>query len=104
MGFKLLKRFVEGIKGGDRKVNSNFIFPNIINKPLKLEDLDQGLDQANRLQSNQVTLDILPGEYNGGSIIVLSNKYRSPWSATASLDNYGQENTGEMVKQSNIFY
>ncbi|KJG57137.1 hypothetical protein UA38_11190 [Photobacterium kishitanii] len=99
LGVQVIEGFVEGIKGGDRKVNSNFIFPNIINNPLKLKDLDQGLDQANRLQSNQVTLDILPGKYNGGSIIVLSNKYRSPWSATASLDNYGQENTGKWLSR-----
>ena len=99
LGVQVIEGFIEGIKGSDHKVNPYFIFPGFVNKPLRLQDLDQGLDQANRLQSNQVTLDILPGKYKGGSIIILNNKYSSPWSAIASIDNYGQENTGKWLSR-----
>ena len=53
--------FIEKIEGGNRWVNSRLLFPGLEGKPLKLTELDQGLDQANRLQSNTTKLDILPG-------------------------------------------
>lgn len=83
--------FIEKIEGGDRWVNSRLLFPGLEGKPLKLTELDQGLDQANRLQSNTTKLDILPGRQVGGSVIRLRNQHAKPWLITAGTDNYGQK-------------
>ncbi|WP_299017930.1 ShlB/FhaC/HecB family hemolysin secretion/activation protein [uncultured Photobacterium sp.] len=104
LGLHVVEGFIEKIEGGDQWVNPKFIFPDMTNKPLNLRDLDQGLDQANRLQSNHTTVDILPGNQSGGSIIVLNNQHVSPWFMTTSLDNYGQENTGKWLGRATVSF
>ncbi|CAM3398523.1 XhlB, XhlA hemolysin secretion/activation protein (TpsB) [Xenorhabdus nematophila ATCC 19061] len=99
LGLNVVEGFIEAIEGGDRWVNSRTLFPNLTNKPLNLNQLDQGLDQANRLRSNKTTLDILPGTVNGGSIIKLYNQHTSPWRITTTTDNYGQKNTGKWINR-----
>lgn len=97
LGLRVTEGFIEKIEGGDRWVNSSLLFPGLEGKPLKLNELDQGLDQANRLQSNTTKLDILPGHQIGGSIIRLSNRRNKPWQITAGMDNYGQKSTGQWL-------
>ncbi|MBD2796910.1 ShlB/FhaC/HecB family hemolysin secretion/activation protein [Xenorhabdus sp. 18] len=97
LGINVVEGFVEAIEGGDRWVNSQTLFPRLANNPLNLNQLDQGLDQANRLQSNKTTLDILPGTVNGGSIVKLHNRHTSPWKITTTTDNYGQKSTGKWI-------
>ncbi|MDX7986207.1 ShlB/FhaC/HecB family hemolysin secretion/activation protein [Xenorhabdus sp. 12] len=101
LGINVVEGFIEAIEGSDRWVNSNMLFPNLINRPLNLNQLDQGLDQANRLQSNKTTLDILPGTISGGSIIKLHNQHASPWRITTTTDNYGQKSTGKWITRLN---
>ncbi|EAQ9952383.1 ShlB/FhaC/HecB family hemolysin secretion/activation protein [Salmonella enterica] len=97
LGLSVTEGFIEKIEGGDRRVNSRLLFPGLEGKPLKLSELDQGLDQANRLQSNNTKLDILPGRQVGGSIIRLRNHHDRPWLITADIDNYGQKITGQWL-------
>ncbi|CAI1164636.1 Hemolysin transporter protein shlB precursor [Serratia entomophila] len=97
LGLRVTEGFIEKIEGGDRWVNSRLLFPGLEGKPLKLTQLDQGLDQANRLQSNTTRLDILPGQQVGGSIIRLRNDHAKPWQLIAGTDNYGQKNTGQWL-------
>ncbi|MDC6108980.1 ShlB/FhaC/HecB family hemolysin secretion/activation protein [Serratia rubidaea] len=97
LGLRVTEGFIEKIEGGDRWVNSRLLFPGLTGKPLKLTDLDQGLDQANRLQSNTAKLDILPGSRIGGSVIRLRNQHGKPWQITAGSDNYGQKSTGQWL-------
>jgi len=97
LGLRVNEGFIEKIEGGDRWVNSRLLFPGLEGKPLKLIQLDQGLDQANRLQSNTTRLDILPGQQVGGSIIRLRNDHAKPWQLIAGTDNYGQKNTGQWL-------
>ncbi|WP_047680705.1 MULTISPECIES: ShlB/FhaC/HecB family hemolysin secretion/activation protein [Xenorhabdus] len=101
LGLNVVEGFVEAIEGGDHWVNSRMLFPGLINQPLNLNQLDQGLDQSNRLQSNKTTLDILPGSVNGGSIIRLHNRHSTPWRITTITDNYGQKSTGEWIGRLN---
>jgi len=49
-------------------------FPGLKGKILYLRDVEQGLDQINRLKSNTATLDIKPGEKPGESILAITNK------------------------------
>ncbi|WP_379971914.1 ShlB/FhaC/HecB family hemolysin secretion/activation protein [Edwardsiella ictaluri] len=97
LGVRVTEGFIERIEGSDRGVNRRWLFPGAIGKPLRLAALDQGLDQANRLRSNHVSMDILPGEHVGGSVIRLYNRRGRPWQVSGSLDNYGQQSTGEWV-------
>lgn len=95
LGLSVIEGFVEKIVGGDHWVNTRLLFPGLESKPLKLGDLDQGLDQANRLQSNKTQLDILPGSQIGGSVIHIRNQHIKPWQLSTTLDNYGQKSTGQ---------
>lgn len=97
LGLYVIEGFIEKIEGGDRGVNTALLFPHVEGEPLKLSKLDQGLDQANRLQSNKVKLDILPGTQLGGSIIQLTNQQQAPWHLNISSDNYGQKKLRPLV-------
>jgi hemolysin activation/secretion protein len=78
----------------NRSVSLLTAFPGITGDFLDLRDLEQGLDQINRLASNNATLDIQPGEGLGSSTVVIRNQPRRFWSAGASTDNYGSKTTG----------
>ena len=76
-------------------INTKMLFPNMLGKPLNLRNIEQGVDQANRLRSNHVTVNIKPGKAFGTSILSLNNQPSQLWGLTASVDNYGQKNTGK---------
>lgn len=63
-------------------------------KPLNLRDLEQALDQVNKLQSNNATMNIYPGEKTGESIVVFDNQPSKRWNGYFSYDNKGQDSTG----------
>lgn len=63
-------------------------------KPLNLRDLEQALDQINKLQSNNATMNIYPGEKTGESIVVFDNEPSKRWNGYFSYDNKGQDSTG----------
>ena len=60
LGIGVTEGTVERIDSTDRGVNTALLFPALTGKPLKITELEQGMDQANRLKSNHVTMDILP--------------------------------------------
>ena len=71
-------------------------FPTEAGARLNLRDLEQGLDQLNRLSSNQATLQLLPGKTPGATIVRIDNaKPVGDWRIATTLDNSGQESTGE---------
>lgn len=61
---------------------------------LNLRDFEQGIDQVNRLSSNNATLDIQPGAKPGESTVVIHNQPTRPVHASISADNSGTESTG----------
>lgn len=61
---------------------------------LNLRDFEQGIDQVNKLSSNNATLDIQPGEQAGASKVVVRNTPAAPYHASLSADNTGSEGTG----------
>ncbi|MDE1481086.1 ShlB/FhaC/HecB family hemolysin secretion/activation protein [Xenorhabdus bovienii] len=71
------------------------VFPNMKEKILNLRDIEQGLDQLNRLHSYQVKIDIRPSGKAGYSDIVLE-KISSELSIglDLGLDNSGQKSKG----------
>lgn len=71
------------------------VFSGEIGQPLNLKDIEQAVDQINRLQSNNVTTSIAPGASTGESVLTLKNQMRKPWNINILYDNYGSESTGE---------
>lgn len=61
---------------------------------LNLRDLEQALDQINRLQSNNAAMNIYPGERQGESIVIFDNQPSKRWNGYFSYDNKGQDATG----------
>lgn len=60
-----------------------------------LRALEQGLDQLNRLSSNNATVELAPGEKPGGSRVLIDNQPSRRYRATFGYDNSGDESTGE---------
>lgn len=81
----------DGQTGSIRVAN---VFPAAAGDPLNLRDLEQGVEQANRLSSNNAQLDIQPGTRAGTSIVVVHNKPGPRLRATLGVDNHGSPSTG----------
>jgi len=72
------------------------------NDKLNLRDLEQGIDQLNRLQSNSVKTQMIPGSKQGETQIMLNNQLDNRWKLATSFDNSGQENTGRDQQSLNV--
>jgi hemolysin activation/secretion protein len=69
-------------------------FPRMKDHIANLRDIEQGLDQINRLQSNKAKTAMLPGKDEGTSILNIQNIPDHPWHASVANNNLGQEQTG----------
>jgi len=69
-------------------------FPTSSGDPLRLSDIDQGVAQINRLRRNQATVQILPGQNPGESVVDIGNKPGDRLYYTLGVDNYGSSATG----------
>lgn len=58
---------------------------------LNLRGLEQAIDNLNRLESLQATVELTPGEKPGGSIAEFSIKRQRPWHLAAVLDSETME-------------
>jgi hemolysin activation/secretion protein len=74
--------------------NLSTAFPGMQGRPLNLRDIEQGLDQINRLGSNQASMEIEPGEEPGASVVVIKNEQSFPLKLSAGMDNLGGLSTG----------
>lgn len=71
------------------------VFPGQKGGPLDLREIEQAIDQLNRLPSNQAQMQLSPGRQLGGSNVLVKNAAQKPWRASLSHDNDGQKSTGE---------
>ncbi len=77
------------------------IYPKLIGKVLNLRDIEQGLEQLNRLNSHHYSIDIRAGSTTGLSHIFIYREGKSlPLTAKLQLDNSGSKSTGD--KQLNL--
>lgn len=67
---------------------------------LKLPDIEQAVDQINRLRSSRVEAQVLPGQSPGSSVIGLNNQPDKPWRLSFGVDNFGQPATGQERRRS----
>lgn len=86
---------LEDNRGGDT-VNLKTVFPGQIGEPFNLRKVEQGLDQINRLASNNATIAIEPGKEPGGSTLVIKNQARDPFTYSLSRNTTGSKSTGKI--------
>ncbi|HCN45277.1 MAG TPA: ShlB family hemolysin secretion/activation protein, partial [Pseudomonas sp.] len=90
---------LEGLKsGGDSGLSQRELamtFPGTVGERLNLRDIEQMVDQLNRLPSNQAKMELVPGASVGGSVVEVGNSPAKPWRASLSRNNDGQRATGE---------
>lgn len=95
---KIIEGKIEKISlGKDRvieKMQEFTAFGNAEGDVLNINDINQGMYQINRLQSNAAVMKIEPGSESGESKIVLENNKRFPARATIGKDNLGNQFTG----------
>ncbi|OHC26356.1 MAG: ShlB family hemolysin secretion/activation protein [Pseudomonadales bacterium RIFCSPLOWO2_12_59_9] len=70
-------------------------FPGQVGEVLNLRDLEQLVDQVNRLPSRQAQMELLPGQEVGGSRVQLKGQRDKPWRVNFNRNNDGQDSTGE---------
>lgn len=90
------------LNGQPAERNGSFAtaFPGVKGEVANIRDIEQGLDQINRLSSNDAKTSMLPGKEDGTSILNVENKPRKRWYASISNNNLGQESTG--YSQTNV--
>lgn len=69
-------------------------FPGRVGKILNLRDIEQGMEQLNRVRQTPVQIEILPGNRQGYSIVNLTAAPEFPLNGSVSFDNSGQKSTG----------
>lgn len=79
---------------GKDALKLRFSIPSQAGDLLNLRDIEQGLDQLNRLSRYQSTIDLQPGASPGASIVQIQTKQRFPLNTVITIDNSGQESTG----------
>lgn len=79
-------------------INYHTVFPGLIGKELKAQDLEQGLEQLNRLPSRASIVTLWPGKEIGGTIVkVDTKKIGKPYRLYLMFDNTGNKRTGQDV-------
>lgn len=79
--------------GGRDSIRPGLVFPGQ-GSLFNLRDLEQGIEQVNRLSSNNARLDIQPGDAPGASRVVIHNEPAFPLHAFVGADDHGSESTG----------
>jgi len=70
-------------------------FPAAPGDVLRLQDLEQGLDQLNRVPSARATVQLQPGTAPGGTVVAIEDRPEDAFRGYVGYDNYGQTRTGE---------
>lgn len=79
---------------GQHPLQLDMAFPGLKGKLLNLRDIEQGMEQINRVRTTPVEIEILPASEPGYSVVNLTAKPEFPLAASISFDNSGQKSTG----------
>jgi hemolysin activation/secretion protein len=83
---------IESLSAGERAT----AFPWLRGEILNIRDIEQGLDQMNRLGANKASMDIkATPSHDGVSDIIITNEPQGNTALGATLDNSGTDSTGE---------
>ncbi|MBY4828911.1 ShlB/FhaC/HecB family hemolysin secretion/activation protein [Burkholderia dolosa] len=94
----LIPGVIRHVRFADEKLRGTWktAFPTRDGELLNLRDLEQGLEQMKRAQSQDVSMQIVPADVPGESDVVLDVKRGKPWTVVASIDNSGTRATGKL--------
>ncbi|QMV13845.1 ShlB/FhaC/HecB family hemolysin secretion/activation protein [Vibrio spartinae] len=73
----------------------NNAFPGLIDHLFNLREIEQGLDQINRLSRYNAQIKIRPGSKQGYSIVDIQSDTRFWGNTSVGVENAGQKSTGE---------
>ena len=86
---------IETVEG--KNISTSLVFPYAEQSHLNLRDLEVGLEQLNRLQSMQATMDINPGtEVGYSNIVIKGKKVRSAFHGSLGINNYNTDKLGNV--------
>ena len=99
--FQVLEGHLDNIKLNKNTLSDrmqiSMAFPHMIGEVLYIRDIEQGLEQMNRLASNKAKMDIVPVKDKPGyGQINITTKQENPYRLNLGLDNLGSESTGEL--------
>jgi hemolysin activation/secretion protein len=94
----LVPGVIRAIRFADPAVSGSWrtAFPSRPGDLINVRDLEQGLEQMKRIASQDVDMQIVPGEHPGESDIVIDVKRAKAWKLALSLDDSGSEGTGKL--------
>ncbi|WP_420886973.1 ShlB/FhaC/HecB family hemolysin secretion/activation protein [Burkholderia metallica] len=94
----LIPGVIRHVRFADEKLRGTWktAFPTRDGELLNLRDLEQGLEQMKRVSSQDVSMQLVPGDLPGESDVVLDVKRAKPWTVVASIDNSGTRATGRL--------
>jgi len=112
VGLIVVEGKIADIKFKDPKQEDSFLAPlrkrtafaNYKNEIFNLRNIEQGLDQLNRLPQNNTVMKILPGKEKGYSIVEIENNKSSPADLSLGFDNLGSTSTGKHKGKANLSY
>lgn len=81
------------LEGGSSR-QLNMAFPGMAGHILNLRDIEQGMEQINRVRATPVQIEIVPAPQAGYSIVNLTANPEFPLTLALSADNSGQKSTG----------
>ncbi|MCC9624679.1 ShlB/FhaC/HecB family hemolysin secretion/activation protein [Thalassospira sp. MA62] len=86
----------------DKRSQITFAFPNKPGDILNIRDIEQGLDQINRLASNNAKMQVSPGAETGTSNIDVTNDPTNRVRVTFGRDNSGSSSTGKLQNSASL--
>lgn len=99
----ILEGKLEGILlNGHEDRALNLAFPNSIGQVLNLRDIEQGLDQINRLSRYDAQIKLLPSKVQGYTYVDIQTQEGKFGSVKLGFGNGGQPSTGEELVSVNI--
>ncbi len=98
--FKVLEGKLDNIKlnfnGLTERLQIATAFPSMIDESIFIRDIEQGLDQMNRLQSNRTSMTMEPVKNKPGRTnILINNIIHNPYRLSLGYDNQGSKTTGD---------
>ncbi|MCX5782115.1 MAG: ShlB/FhaC/HecB family hemolysin secretion/activation protein [Elusimicrobia bacterium] len=95
--FVVLEGVIEKIRFSDKQdpLPIFMAFPFLEGNVFNIRNIEQGLEQMNKIKSNDVVMNIVPGEKEGETIVELKNKPSRRTRLNIGVDNAGSETTKE---------
>jgi len=89
----------------EKNINSANLYIAYKDRVLNIKDLEVAIMQAERLNSQNLNLELIPGQNVGYSVVSLQNtSNEKPYYGTIGLNNFGGEYTGKYQIYNNISY